>query len=390
MNRKGYIALFLAIFLLLGGCGNGVRGVETASPEVTGSESPQDEQTHEIGDYAYAFAKYRPEDVVMTINDIEITWREYFYRVSSMVRTIEENFGEITAWDEPGEVDPTVTMQEWVEREVYADLKLEAAIRKQAGDMGVKLSETNEKELNDGIEAEFEQIAMNGYDPEVVLESLYLTKETYSRLQSVGYLYNNLFVKMFGVSGANCSDQESESHIEENNLIYSKHILLLTTKKDEETQSDIAMSEEELAEVRALAEDILAQLDAAEDKDAAFNDLMAEYTEDTGYANFKDGYVFGTNSSIVPEYRTTMEELLPGEYSGIVESQFGYHIIMRMEITPETVIEKAADGEVLTVRYEAAMANYDKLVDAWGKEAVVELSDEFKDLTFAAIFEHTH
>ena len=391
MNKKGCIAFLLVIMLLFGGCGNDVRGYSTNSPDVSDPEATPVVDAGEptepvLKDYTYAFDKFRPEDVVVTINDIDITWREYFYRVSSLVRMLEENFGEITAWDEPGEIDAEVTRQEWVEREAMADLRLESAIRAQARDKGVVLSEAEEKELNEEIDKEIEQIKADGLDPDAVFATLFLTKELYVRLQSVSYLYKGLFNEIYGEKGENCSTQETEAHIEENKLIYSKHILLMNTKTDEETQETVPLTEEELAEKLALAEDILAQLDSAEDKDAKFNELMAEYTEDSGYAHYPNGYVFSASSSIVPEYRTTMEGLLPGEYSGVVESQFGYHVIMRMEIAPETVIETSPEGEILTVRYETAITNYDKLVDAWANEADLEIKDSFKDLAYETVF----
>ena len=91
-------------------------------------------------------------------------------------------------------------------------------------------------------------------------------------------------------------------------------------------------------ENRALAEDILARLQNGED----FDTLMNEYSEDTGLIYNPDGYYF---------FRGEMEEtfeaasfaLEEGEMSGIVESSYGYHIILRCKKENTYLDENFAD-----------------------------------------------
>ena len=54
-----------------------------------------------------------------------------------------------------------------------------------------------------------------------------------------------------------------------------------------------ALDDAVVAEKKALAEDLLSQLQAAEDKEALFDQLMEEHSEDTdaaGAVNSPDGY----------------------------------------------------------------------------------------------------
>ncbi len=104
-----------------------------------------------------------------------------------------------------------------------------------------------------------------------------------------------------------------------------KHILLKTV--DDNRQP---LPEDEAAGKKAQAEDILAQLQAAEDLPAKFDELMMAYSEDNPQNN-PDGYT-ATLGQMVPEFEEASLALKPGEMSGLVKSEFGYHIILRGEV----------------------------------------------------------
>ena len=95
-----------------------------------------------------------------------------------------------------------------------------------------------------------------------------------------------------------------------------KHVLISTEAKEGEEPVNVE-------EKRALAEEILARAKAGEDFDA----LVAEYNEDPGQT--EKGYTFGPG-----EMQEAFEEaafaLGIDEISGIVETNYGYHIIKRI------------------------------------------------------------
>ena len=99
--------------------------------------------------------------------------------------------------------------------------------------------------------------------------------------------------------------------------VRASHILLNTAGKDE-------------AEVRAQAEDLLTQLEAGAD----FAMLATEFSEDASTAaNGGDLDYFG-RGRMVPEFETAAFALEPGQTSGIVQSQFGFHIIRAVDKKP--------------------------------------------------------
>lgn len=124
-----------------------------------------------------------------------------------------------------------------------------------------------------------------------------------------------------------------------NNYAYqAKHILLLTvdmsaqpTQQEDGSYAYPALPAEKVAEQKKLAEDLLAQLQGAEDLPAKFDELMKAHSEDSGLESNPDGYTT-TVGKMVPPFEQAALALKPGEISGIVESTYGYHIILRGEV----------------------------------------------------------
>lgn len=103
------------------------------------------------------------------------------------------------------------------------------------------------------------------------------------------------------------------------------------TQQEDGSYAYPALPAEKVAEQKKLAEDLLAQLQGAEDLPAKFDELMKAHSEDSGLESNPDGYTT-TVGKMVPPFEQAALALKPGEISGIVESTYGYHIILRGEV----------------------------------------------------------
>lgn len=185
-------------------------------------------------------------------------------------------------------------------------------------------------------------------------------------LYSVSDLYDNLLDALVPVP----------TEEELNNYVYqARHILLLTVDMEgtptvNEAGAYVypALDEETIAEKRALAEEILGKLQKADDLDATFNELMNEYSEDTGLKSNPDGYTTTTGKMVAP-FEEAALALKPGEISGIVESTYGYHIILRGEVED---LDSYAD--------DYRESQMDATVQQWLADADIQVSDSFKAL----------
>ena len=159
------------------------------------------------------------------------------------------------------------------------------------------------------------------------------------------------------------TDEDVKTYIEEKDILSAKHILLLTM--DMSTRQPLA--DDVIAQKKATAEDILKQLQESSDLATDFDALMNQYSEDSGLATNPDGYVF-TAGEMVSEFENGTRALEYGQISGLVESPYGYHIILRQ------------DPDTPSLREDCLTTLASSQINSWITEANVVLSDEYMNL----------
>lgn len=159
-----------------------------------------------------------------------------------------------------------------------------------------------------------------------------ISVESFDRVNATSYLYQHLLEL--------AQDPSSDLYqAPADTDAYVDHILLMAV--DSETREPL--SEEEVAAKKEKAEELLAQLqgtDAAE-LETVFTQLADENGEDPGRTT-DNGYLINADTSFVQEFKDAAFALQPGELSGIVESDYGYHILLRKELTDEHLSSIAA------------------------------------------------
>lgn len=164
-----------------------------------------------------------------------------------------------------------------------------------------------------------------------VLWSNMLTRDVLAYLYESRDLFSQLANLHFGEnSGRYPTDAEVMAYLEEAGRYRAKHILLATI--DLTTRQPL--DDETIAQKKAQADDFLAQLRAAEDPITLFDQLMNEYSEDTGLAANPNGYTTEKGAMVAP-FEEAALALKSGEISDVVESSFGYHIILRLPMNPD-------------------------------------------------------
>lgn len=314
-----------------------------------------------------------PRDtVIATVDGQPVLAEDFYYWMSyatEMVEYLYQLQGQEVDWtmDMDG-----ISLAEQVKKQSLEGAKLYRVVETRAGELGVGLTAQQEEQVKqdraDIVEQQGGENAMKKWMLQVCL-----TEEAMERLNRVSLLYQN--IQQSEADDAPADEKEMAEYIAANDLLRAKHILLAT--KNLNTLEEL--SDEEKAAKKAKAEEILAQLQESDDPVALFDELMHEHSEDTGLAANPDGYDF-TAGEMVAEFEEATRDLGYGEISGIVESDFGYHIILRLDPADE---ELAAQ-----IGANRGQEKMDALVNGWLEGAVVETTEAYDKADAAAFCEN--
>lgn len=384
--KKKLFALALAaamVLALFAGCGTSKKTDDVSpSPDETVEPSPDTTpddlaQAPEI-DYDAAYAAYAPDTVVMTINGIDVTWDAYFYWLYNIVSQIEYSYGTV---DFDMELDAEHTAGAYAKEYAESMVNQYWIIKHYAKENGVELSE----EDNETLKALNEQDAQNyaGGDMDAFidyLKTLYITEEVYNDMNTASVLYSSLFEHFYGNLGEKLSDEAAMTYAEESGYMHAKHILFFTI--DQATYQPL--SDEEIEAQTKAANDCLAELEACTDLESLktlFDEKMNTLSEDGGLISNPDGYYF-VDGDMEENFEAATKALEINEMSGLVESFFGYHIILRLPIE----LDAALDTSGSTLRYLAAGNEFDTMFGEWFDSSEIVYSDGFEELELKDVF----
>ena len=420
---KKLIAVIAALCLLLcvfAGCGKSTveyyeeedtaasaadTAAETAAEEQPGAESAAETEAAaetavavSIGQGGTGFESFPADMVVATVNGSEVTWMEYYYWLDYYTNYAVAYVGQygltISDWN-ANDLSLTETNAEVIALSAKTAVIQDHVIQTKAAELGIEFDEEDKAELaelfdmnadsivgdGDGAATEQEKADFLTY----LDEAVHIDQTYFESLVSVSLLSEKIFEEQYGELGAKYSDEETLAFAEDNDVLAAKHILLATI----DTETREALSDEEIAEKHQRAEDLYAELSAlvddAEALEARFDELTAEYTDDTGYAAYPDGYVFGAGE-MVQEFEDAVRAMEIGDLSEIVESDYGYHIILRIPVDPDAVIGTDSYGNEVTLRYAAATQQFSAELTAWTDAAVIEWKSGFENLDLSVIF----
>jgi len=361
-NWKRLPALFLSGAMALSLCACGPSdSKESPSPSADPSEAvsvdPDASASPEIvADLSQGVLEFSagmsPTDTLLTVNGDEVHADLFLYMLAMNCMNIQMYLPYLNQTLE--DVGPTM-LEESISMAVYHTL-----IRQKAAELGCLPTDAQSEELRTAIEEA---------DMETNAPFWGLTDESAEFIFAMNTYYNNVL----DAATHEPTAEELEDYVTAKQVFSVKHILLMTI--DQTTNE--ALSDEEIAAKKALADDLLAQLQAADDLPAKFDELMQANSEDSGLESNPDGYVFDSTSNLVGGFREAALELEIGELSGIVETDYGYHIMLRQALTDEN---KAQYKE--SFRPDAL----EDLIAQWQENADITRSDALSTLDVADFY----
>ncbi len=307
------------------------------------------------------------DTVLLTVDGQEVTAEEYLYWLGNLTSYYEaiSSYGGGTM-DLTQEAQDGVTWDEQLKLAARDNAALLALAPTLAREVGAELTDEDLQAVVDRRTQRVEDaggMEMYAYQ----LQAMGISDDATMRLETLSALFNKFQEVWIEKAKGELTAEDMAAYAEEQDLLRAKHILLLT--KDMTTGE--AYDDAKKADQKAKADDLLAQLRA---DPAKFDELMNANSEDTGLTAYPDGYLF-TAGEMVSEFENGTRALDFGEISEVIESDYGYHIILRLDPDCDETREALA-GDRLNEEVQAR-------VDA----AEIVESEAYKNLTTAGYYE---
>lgn len=336
------------------------------------------------------------EDTVMTVDGVDVSFDEYMYYLNTAASTLisyyQSSTGAGVDWDGVCIYDKTRTNAEWCINEALYNAAQGCVIMSKGKSMNALPTDEQLKSLEDNIST-IRKNYEESDDPDAAfadaLNGQGFTLDSFKAVNKINFTLSNIFTSLYGENGEKLSEEKLQTYIEENGYMTSAHILF-RTKEDVEGENGQTTQEElsdsAKAEKKAQAEKLCKELKAIKDdtqRKEKFFEYMKEYSEDPGKESFPNGYCF-TEGTMVEEYTDTTRELKNYEVSDVVESDFGYHIIMRLPTVSSDV--DTANQYGYTLGQMASSYDFDEEMKTWDVTDKAKFNSGYKSFDFTQFF----
>lgn len=357
MKKLRLIAGTLAL-TLLAGCG------VTADPD----------------DMAYQTADLKRDSEIVQVDGQSVDTEEYLFWLLNAISQ-QKYYGKLSddaAWEETLGTDGTPT-GEALKADALETAKLYRVIETKAGEQGVVLTEEQHKQIEEELAAVAEQLG--GEDQlQAWLDARCISREGFTQLNQVYYLNQGLREKLEQAGELTVSDADISDYLDQQGIYAAKHILISTRHISADGQSYEDFTDEEKAQAMEKAEDLRRQLKEAGDSEAKFDELMNEYSEDgrgeDGALYYPQGYTYIYAGQMVPEFEEGAKALAVGEVSEPIETDYGYHIILRIGVDQEQAKQECN-----------ADYKFNQLTQKWLDEAQVKTTKAYDELDPKAFYD---
>ena len=314
LSRIALLLTLAALLLVSVSCGEVAPdgpGDDFPSAEATDDPNTIPEPDYSAYSVADAVSDYPDRGAVLTApsgNVYEIPYDYYFYFQQLYKYYFDR--GDDEYWTANPEMETRVRTQ------YVQELLRYCVLEEYCRENGLALTEAEVKALMDDA-AEY----LSGFGSvqalDDALKANHMNRFTY-RYLTLCEEYSNRVNRSLKETGKILTDEAAiRSYLDTDAFIHCKHILIANDAGENPEDN------------RAKAEEVLARLQNGEDFDA----LCAEVGEDPGMVSNPDGYYF-FKGEMEEHFEAASFALSEGELSGVVESSFGFHVILRCEKDP--------------------------------------------------------
>ena len=371
MKLKHSISLLLCLSLLF----LTITGCATSGAD-SGDHINHDDcdHTREFLVFESALATFAPDTVMATTAAGALTWADLFIFLHRTVSNLLHSYGNSFDWNDGADTGSSLA-------DLVMDYSTEEALSFLAylygfNSLGFSLSADDLRELTEELDELVEMYGgMDELEHSLRENGGFYNFELFEKLYKIEYTIGFLINELYGENASAFPDDRAAAYAEDNGYMMAMHILRLKIEGDNTPFEE--------------SEEILAQLELHRDSNDLYNvffSLMNEHSEDGGLHSNPYGYLFLFHEMVEP-FSIASASLKEGEMSGIVETVYGYHIILRVPIDYDDIPFGFANAGIYrTLRQAAALEEFDLLMTSWLEALNVEFTSEYNSIDLAAIF----
>lgn len=371
------LIVFILLLSLLSACADASVREYEPTPGLT----PKPEGAH---DFEKAYKSMEPDTVVFTVGKDKIYWDEFFYWINTSILRIESQLGAMPLGDMLTEDE---SFADFVMEDAKTVVTQFYALSKELSELGVELSEDSKAKFEEIKKANMERYCGGQVSDEEFYKKIseyFISERVYKYVGETSLLHQDGFVSLYGEAGEKFPEDKALAFAEEQGYMRAMHVLFSYENAD-----GSAKTETEKLELKKEAEATAAELRAVEDKSKLveeFKKKVQEKGEDPGAVQYADGYYF-TEGAMVPEFENAVKSAGMYEVTGPVESEFGLHVILRLPLDADGVLEvPMGNYPPRTLKTDAAGFDYNEKIKGFAEKYALEESEVLKDFDLLKIF----
>lgn len=387
--KNKFIVLCLTAVLamgLLAGCGSSEDSADSSSDS---EDAVSEEAYADVVSYV-TDGEISAADVVYTVDGVDITAGLYFYWITYVAYQYEESYyNSYYVYPEMDqEFSDGTTMAENVLNYAYEFATYNACVYARAVEEGIELNdeyqEIYETSYSDGITELGEELWDTSVSEGTIDEDDYSDSEKEEWIQENGQeqmiyylLYyctteedmDTLYLEdcyakqyrddLYGEGGEyELTDDDIDDYVEEYDIYACRYIFFGDTSSE--------LDDDELEEYYDEAEDCYEYLQTLSGDE--LDDAIAEYAADNPDGNTTGEACFSSSASTVDGLMDVLEDLEIGELGITEDTENGYFVLIRDEVTADTIISELE----YSVETSLAEANFEELAYEWLDDAEIE------------------